>query len=155
MQPGALPLRGRQALQERQRLFAAAAERGDRLARVVAEILPLLGQTVLVPAAELGLVHRHDQLEPVHEPFFRVAEMAEAFHGRPVLRVRSFRQRDGGLPLDRRGQVVRGARHARELLLVRLLRDLFHRRHVCSPRCGRRRFGGAAVHARPSSARIN
>ena len=129
-----LPLLADERAQGGQRLLAALAEGGQRLAGVVAQVLPLLGQTVGVGADHPGIgVHGQDLREPRAERLLGVAQVADDFLGRPVLAVGPPGERGVALPLDGRGQLLAGAGEALEALRGRLLRVLFHGRHQGRP----------------------
>src|SRR5437879_9815941 len=89
MNAGPLPLLRRHLPQRRQGLLAAPPERGQRLARFVAQVLTLLRPAVRSGRREPRIVHRGDRLEAELEEFFGVAQVAEHFHTCPVIAIRA------------------------------------------------------------------
>jgi hypothetical protein len=129
----ALPLVGLDAAKEGERFLAPLAEGGERTRDVVAQVLPLVRPAIGIDTDELGLVHRHDDLQARHERLLGVAQVADHFLGRPVLGVRPPRHRRVVLATDGGREVVGGARRPRAPLVGRLLRVLLHRRHQGLP----------------------
>src|SRR5436309_4353927 len=136
MRAAALPVRGGELLHEGERLLAAPAEGARRLARVVAQVLPLLRPAVGIGRGDRRIVRGEDRVEPRLEQLLRVAEVADDFLGRPVLGVGPPRERGVALAADRARQLVGGALEALQALLARLLGVLLHGRHRAPPQIG-------------------
>ena len=99
----------RELLEVRQRLLAPLAERRERGVHVVLQILALLGPPVGGGRHEPQVVHRGDLLEARHEELLGVAQVADHFLRRPVLRVGTAFEDGLALTADDGRQLVGGA----------------------------------------------
>src|SRR5215475_4442407 len=131
MQTAPLLLLGGQGTEQRQRFLSPPAERCQRLAGVVPQVLSVLGEAVGCRrvGVDLRVVVGQDRVEANEVHLFDVPKVTDDLVGRPVLAVGP--AREGGLALaaDRGGEVVGGAGHAPEALLWWLLGNFFQRRH--------------------------